>query len=203
MNNVILGQVLGSLFGRAAQARGGLGTGGPIGAPAGGLGGGLGGLGGGLGGAALGSVLAGMAGRRAAAGRRMGGGRGALLAMLLPVALQWVQRNGGLGAVLRRVQDRGYHRQARSWVSTGDNEVIDAQAVREVVGDDELARVSQHLGVPREEVQQGFAEILPEMVNQLTPDGQLRPEADQVLGDSIPLLQQELDHASHGAGQPA
>lgn len=190
MNNMILGQVLGAVFGRAAQRRGGLGMGGPLG--------GLGGLGGGLGGAALGSVLAGAMGRRGLGrglGGGLGGGRGALLAMLLPVALQWVQRSGGIGAVLQRVQNRGYGKQAQSWVSTGDNEVLDAEAVEGVVGREELERVSRELGVSDAEVKQGFAEILPEVVNQLTPDGQLRAEADDVLQDSIPLVEQELEQA--------
>jgi uncharacterized protein YidB (DUF937 family) len=189
MRNLVLGQVLGSVFANAARRRGGLGAG--MGLPAGGALGGMGGLPGGLGGAAIGSVLAGMMGRR----RGLGGGRGALLAMLLPVALQWVQRNGGIGAVLKRVHDRGYGRQASSWVSTSDNEVIDADAVEGVIGRDELDRVSRELGVSEAEVKEGFAEILPEMVDQITPSGRLHPQADDVLQDSIPLMQQELEHA--------
>jgi uncharacterized protein YidB (DUF937 family) len=189
MNNPLLGQVLGGLFAHAAQRRqapGGFGR----------MGGASGGLGGGLGGAALGGILAGMLGGR---GRARAGGlagnRGALIAMLLPFAMQWVQRNGGLGAVLKRVQDRGYSRQANSWVSTGDNQHLEPQAMADIVGDEEISRLSQQLGVPQDEVKQGFAEILPEMVNQLTPEGQVRPEADDVLQESIPLMEQELRQA--------
>ncbi|WP_082521973.1 YidB family protein [Ramlibacter sp. Leaf400] len=177
MKNLILGQVLGSIFNSASRQR------------SGGLGG--------VGAAGLGGVLASMLGR----GRR--GSRGALLALLLPLALQWVQRNGGLGAVLKRMQDKGYGRQAQSWVAVGDNDELDARAVDDVVGQDELSRLSQQLGLPQDEVRQGFAELLPEMVNQLTPDGRVSPDADEVLGNSIPLVEQEIEKARHETGQQA
>lgn len=177
MKNLILGQVLGSIFGSASRRRGG----------------GLGGVGA----AGLGGVLAGMLGR----GR--GGKRGVLLALLLPLAMQWVQRNGGLGAVLKRMQDKGYGRQAKSWVAVGDNDDLDAQAVDDVVGQDELSRLSRQLGLPQDEVRQGFAELLPEMVDQLTPDGRVSPDADEVLGNSLPLVEQEIEKARHETGQQA
>ena len=118
-----------------------------------------------------------------------GGGGGALIGMLLPLAMQWVQRNGGIGAVLDRVRQQGYGKQAASWVSTGPNDAIDPQAIGEVVGTDELSRLAEELHVPQQEVADGFAEILPEMVNQLTPDGQLPPDADQLFDGGLAELQ--------------
>lgn len=137
----------------------------------------MGGMGSPLGGI-LGGVLGGAMGRRGGLG-----GRDAMLMMLLPLAMQWVQRNGGIGQVMQRMGQRGYGRQASSWVGTGDNEPLDLQAVRDVVGRDELSRFSQELGVPDDEVADGFAEILPEMVDKLSPDGQLPDDADRVLGE--------------------
>ncbi|MGE4241031.1 YidB family protein [Ramlibacter sp.] len=120
----------------------------------------------------------------------LAGGRGALIAMLLPYAMQWVQRNGGLGAVLKRFKDKGYGTPTRSWVGTGDNQPVDVEAVDNVVGREELSRLSRQLGVPESEVKQGFAEILPEMVDQLTPEGDLRPDVDRVIEDSLPGLEE-------------
>ena len=67
--------------------------------------------------------------------------------------------------------------------------------IDDVVGADELSRLSQQLGMGREEVAGGFAEILPEMVNQLTPDGSLPPDADDVLNNGTTTLEQYLNHA--------
>ena len=162
MNNAILGQVLGGLFGQAMSRRGMGGMGGGMGGM-GPMGGGMGGLGGGLGGMAMGSVLGGMLGGRRGGlrGGGLGGNRTALMLMLLPLAMRWVQRNGGMGAVLDRFRQRGYTQQAQSWVGTGANQPLDEQAVEQVVGHGELQQMAQRLGVPEQEVAQAFAEIMP------------------------------------------
>jgi uncharacterized protein YidB (DUF937 family) len=183
MANPLLGQILGSVFSNAMRDRSNRG---PFGSA-----GGMGGNPGGLGGAGLGGLLGGLLGGTAA--RRAGmGNRGVLLAMLLPFAMQWVQRNGGIGAVLERFRQKGYEQPADSWVSTGDNQPIEAEAVDNVVGREELSRLSRQLGVPEQEVAHGFAEILPEMVNQLTPEGRVPPEADDALDGGLSEIEKAL-----------
>jgi uncharacterized protein YidB (DUF937 family) len=175
MANPILGQILGSVLGGRGGGMGGMG-----GMASGGLGSVLGSvLGGGAMGAGAGGPLGARRGNVGLGG--MGGGRGALLAMLLPLAMQWVQRQGGVGNVLQRAGQRGYGSQANSWLGTGANEPLPASAVQELVGHEDLARMSSQLGVDQGEVADGFAEILPEMVDHLSPDGQLPADADQRL----------------------
>lgn len=176
MSNDLLGQILGSVLSGARS-----------GGPAGGLGG-------------LGDVLGGMLGggargREDDGGGSPFGGKGALLAMLLPLAMQWVQRNGGIGAVLERFQQKGYSQQAASWMSTGSNQAVGAEAIGEVVGMEELSRLSQQLGVGQDEVAGGLAQILPEVVNQLTPQGDLPGDADHVLDAGLSALEQMLGQA--------
>ncbi|MDP2033353.1 MAG: YidB family protein [Polaromonas sp.] len=124
------------------------------------------------------------------------GGGGALLAVLLPLAMQWVQRNGGLGAVLGKFQRQGYSQQAASWVSTGQNEALPREAIDEVVGLEELSRMSQQLGVPEQQVADGFAQLLPEVVNQLTPQGDVAGDADDVLAEGMAEMQAMLTRLS-------
>jgi uncharacterized protein YidB (DUF937 family) len=195
-NNPLLGQVLGGLFGQVMRQRG----------MRGGMGGGLGGMGGGLGGALggmpIGSVLAGMMRGR---GRPMGipgggrpyGNQTALLVMLLPLAMRWVQRNGGMNAVLDKFRQKGMTREAQSWMSTGENQPIDGQAVEQVVGQDELRQMAQRMGVPEQEVAQAFAEIMPEMVDKMTPEGRLPQEADEVLDESTRTLEKEIEDVQY------
>lgn len=171
MANPILGQILGSVLGGAAGQRGGSAIGGglPTGLP-----GGLGSLGGMPGGGAL------------------GGGRNAMLMLLLPLVMQWVQRSGGLGNVLGRARQHGYGRHADSWVSTGENESIDSRAVGDLMGPDELSRMSRELGVDEQEAADGVAEILPQVVDQLSPQGQVAQDADDRLGGALAQLQSRL-----------
>ena len=193
--NDFLGQILGSVLGNAR-----VGQQSPIG------GGGLGDLLGGLmgGGAGQAGNHPGRPGDRetgrpggmgglSQSGSGLGGKGGALMFMLLPLAMQWVQRNGGIGAVLQRFQNKGYSQQAASWVSTGQNEELPAQAVSDVVGTEELSRLSQQLGVSQEEVSSSMAQILPEMVNQLTPEGGVPDDGDDVLGRGRSMLEQLMN----------
>ena len=202
MANDFLGQILGSVLGN-----GGAGQQNPIGGGLGGLLGGIlggnnrpsaggrddSGLLGGLGG------LGGMAGLGGTArgGSGMGNKGGALLVMLLPLAMQWVQRNGGLGGVLQRFQHKGYSQQAASWVSTGPNEALEPQAVNDVVGTDELSRLSQQLGVSQDEVSSGMAQILPEMVNRLTPQGGVPDDGDETLDRGRSMLEKLMNSGQH------
>jgi uncharacterized protein YidB (DUF937 family) len=66
-----------------------------------------------------------------------------------------------------------------------------------VVGQGELQQMAQRLGVPEHEVAQAFAEIMPEMVDKLTPGGQLPQQADEVLDESRQTLEQEIQDVQH------
>ncbi|MBG9386670.1 YidB family protein [Caenimonas aquaedulcis] len=178
MSSDFLSQILGSVLGRGAGAQG--------------MPGGLGGLGGGGLGGVLGSVLGGGRGQQDDRGIQRGGfgGKGAIIAMLLPLAMQWVQRNGGLGAVLQKFRQKGYSQQASSWVSTGDNEPLDAQAVTDVMGSNELSQLARQLGVSEDEVAGGMAQIMPQVVDHLTPSGEVPQDADDVLGAGLASIDQ-------------
>jgi uncharacterized protein YidB (DUF937 family) len=201
MANDFLGQILGSVLGGGGgganqQSPFGGNSGGGLGDLLGSVmgggssgGGGLGGLGG------LGGILGGLGGRGAQADAGdgtslLGGGKGAALtALLLPLAMQWVQRNGGIGAVLERFQQKGYSQQAASWVSTGENQSLPPEAIGEVIGTDELSRLSQQLGASNEEVAGTMAQILPEVVNHMTPQGNVPNDSDDVLSRGISALE--------------
>ncbi|MDP3759522.1 MAG: YidB family protein [Ramlibacter sp.] len=188
MANPLLGQVLGSVFANAMRGRARTG---PFGAGAASTGG-----------AALDGMLGGMLGRGAGAagGRRgLGGNHTLLLAMLLPYAMKWVQRNGGVGGVLERFRQKGLAQQADSWVSTGSNQALRAEEADEVVGGEELSRLAQQLGVPEREVALGFAEIVPELVDQLSPAGEVPPEADDALDAGRAEIEKELSALTQGA----
>jgi uncharacterized protein YidB (DUF937 family) len=120
------------------------------------------------------------------------GGRNAMLALMLPLVLQWVQRNGGIGGVLQRVNQQGYGGHAQSWVGTGANDPLPPQAAHQLLGQDELANLSSQLGVGEDQVAEGFSEILPEVVDQLSPQGQVHQDADRTLEAGQSALQRML-----------
>ena len=130
-----------------------------------------------------------------------GGGMGRILMSLLPVVLGMLANRasgagrtgapgGGLGGLLEQLTQGGYGRQAQSWVSTGQNEAIDPDALAQVFGNDRIAQIAAQAGVSEEEARGGLAELLPDVVDHFTPDGKL-PPMDQLLA-SIDDYQQRL-----------
>ena len=117
------------------------------------------------------------------------GGKGMLIAALMPMVLSWVQRNGGLSGALSKITGMGFENQARSWMSNSEqNDNLDPNEVSRLFDDSEIQQVAAHTGANDSEVRQGLAELLPEVMNQLTPNGNLDNEAeanqeiDQIMG---------------------
>ncbi|HCH27226.1 MULTISPECIES: YidB family protein [Psychrobacter] len=144
-------------------------------------------IGGLTGGAQRGSVSAGAGGLGDILGSVLGGqrsqsgfgGKGMLIAVLMPMVLSWIKRNGGLSGALSKITGMGYENQARSWMSNQqDNENLDPNDVNRLFDESEIQQVAAHTGANEAEVRQGIAELLPEVVNQLTPKGNLDTEAE-------------------------
>ncbi len=135
----------------------------------GGLGDLLGGLGGGGG---LGGVLGGILG-----GSRGGGGAlgNPMLRMLLPMVASMLA-SGGLRKVLSGLQSKGKAAEADSWVAKGENRPVEGSDIREAVGDDEIASIAEKLGVSKDEAADAVAQVLPDVVDQVTPNGELPPD---------------------------
>ncbi|WP_435979082.1 YidB family protein [Psychrobacter sp. DM4] len=131
----------------------------------------------------LGSVLGGQRSRGSF------GGKGMLVAALMPMVLSWIQRNGGLSGALSKITGMGHEAQARSWMSNSEpNDNLDPSEVNQLFDENEIQQVAASTGANDTEVRQGLAELLPEVMNQLTPHGNLEDETeanqeiDQIIG---------------------
>lgn len=133
----------------------------------------------------LGSVLGSVLGSQKQAG---GLNKSALLLALLPIVLGYIQKNGGLSATIAKItgSDVGLSNKAQSWISSidQDNDGIDADDVMRMFGQDEIDRACQQTGASQDDVCQGIAELLPKVVNDLTPHGDVQAD-EQVANDEI------------------
>jgi uncharacterized protein YidB (DUF937 family) len=134
-----------------------------------------GGSGGGGGGDLVGSILGQLTGARSTSPSGGGGLNPALLMTLLPIVLKLLQ-GGGLQKILGGMRAQGLTSQADSWVGTGENQPVTGAQVRQAVGTDEVARVAQEAGVSEDEAADGIAQLLPQLVDGASPDGQLEPQ---------------------------
>jgi uncharacterized protein YidB (DUF937 family) len=101
-----------------------------------------------------------------------GGGLGDILSQVLGGS---GSSSGGLGALLERFQAAGYGQQARSWVSTGQNQSLPSGALEQVFGRDALAEIARRAGLSERETSQGLSQLMPEVIDRVTPGGEVPP----------------------------
>ena len=80
---------------------------------------------------------------------------------------------GGLGALLQQLQQGGLGDAAQSWVSTGPNLPVSADQLQSALGADRIDALAQQVGLPAGDLSSQLAQFLPQVVDQLTPGGQL------------------------------
>ena len=154
--------------------------------------------GGGLGN--LGSVLGGMLGgqqQQQPQQGQMGGINMGLVAALAPILMSMLANNssqGGLGGLLDKFKQAGAGDAANSWVGTGANQSIDPSQVTEALGPNVIGDIASRLGVGHGDAAGGIAQILPELIDKLTPQGQAPQaglgSADDIVGMLGRMLQQ-------------
>ena len=161
----LIGSVISSVVGGAL---GGAGQGG----------GGQGGTqGGAAGGGALGSILAQLAGGNQVQGTNM---LGAVLSM--------VQQHGGLDGVLGQLRQAGLGAHADSWVGTGANQAPDANQMASALAPG-VGHIAEQLGVSRGQASDILAKLLPEVINQFTPQGGVPSNGGGLLAQAMAALQ--------------
>ena len=127
-------------------------------------GGGAGGGGGGGLGGMLGSALGGAQG---GAGAQGGGGL------------------GGLGGLVEQFARHGMGDVARSWVGTGQNLPVSPDQLSKVLGADTLSNMASKLGMNQGDLLGQLSQMLPQVVDKLTPQGQV-PQGDiHGMGDQL------------------
>jgi uncharacterized protein YidB (DUF937 family) len=133
----------------------------------------------------LGDILGGLLGRRAAGapgGVTPGGSledmlRGGLGGLLGGAAAGSVV-SGGLGNLVKELQERGYGDVAKSWVGPGQNQDIAPHDLEHALGSDTIDALTRQTGISRDELLSGLSDHLPDLIDQLTPNGRLPTEQE-------------------------
>ncbi|SMC26529.1 Uncharacterized conserved protein YidB, DUF937 family [Andreprevotia lacus DSM 23236] len=99
---------------------------------------------------------------------------------MLGAVSQLVEQHGGLGGLVNAFQQGGLGELVQSWVSTGQNLPVSADQLQGVLGSDALAGIAQKLGVDPQQAASQLSGVLPQLVDQLTPNGTLPTEGGDV-----------------------
>jgi len=86
---------------------------------------------------------------------------------------------GGLGGLLDQFTRSGHGDKFHSWVSPGENHNIAPNELEEALGPDTVEQLSTQTGLPRGDMLNELSHVLPNVVDQLTPQGRL-PNDDEM-----------------------
>jgi uncharacterized protein YidB (DUF937 family) len=122
----------------------------------------------------------------AAGGLLQGGGAQSPLARSL---LDLLGQGGGLNGLVQAFQQKGLGDIVGSWIGTGGNLPVSPAQIQDAIGPHVQQLAAQH-GLPADSISQMLSQILPGMVDHLTPNGQL--PAAGVLEQGLSALRSKL-----------
>ena len=79
----------------------------------------------------------------------------------------------GLGGLLSKLQQGGYGNIANSWVGPGQNQSITPSQLGTALGPDIISTLAQKTGMSEQELTSQLSQLLPGVVDKLTPNGRL------------------------------
>ncbi len=118
----------------------------------------------------LGSVL----------GKVMGGGQQGNALMDMAMGLLNNPQSGGLSGLLEKFKASGLGDQAASWVGTGENAPVSGDQIHNALGGDFINQIASKLGVDASQASGGLAQLLPTLIDKLTPNGAVPADGDQL-----------------------
>ena len=86
--------------------------------------------------------------------------------------------SGGLNDLLKQFQQSGQGEVAKSWIGSGPNKAISPSDLASALGADRINTLMAQSGMSRDDLLNGLSQQLPEVIDQLTPDGRLPTEQE-------------------------
>jgi uncharacterized protein YidB (DUF937 family) len=93
--------------------------------------------------------------------------------MLITVLGSLLASAGGLQGLLARLQSGGLGEAVQSWIGTGTNQPVSGEQLGSALGPDLLGMIASQFGGSREQASGTLADLLPGLIDQLSPRGQL------------------------------
>lgn len=115
---------------------------------------------------------------------KLGGDKGTMV----QVAMDLFNQNGGLAGVLEKFKTGGFAEQADSWVSKGENLSISAEQITQVLGSSTISNIADKLGMDPDEISTKIAEYLPQVIDKMTPDGEVNAGSGNLLTAVLGML---------------
>jgi uncharacterized protein YidB (DUF937 family) len=115
---------------------------------------------------------------------KLGGEKGAIA----QVAVDLFNQNGGLPGVLEKFKAAGFSDEVASWVGKGANLPISAEQITQVLGSSTIQTAANKLGINADEISTKIAEYLPQVVDRMTPNGEVGKDSGNLLATLLGML---------------
>lgn len=95
---------------------------------------------------------------------------------ILQLVMQLIRNHpGGLQGLVQQFTQAGLGPQVQSWVGTGENQPVSAEDLMRALGGQggSLGQMLSQFGLDPQQAAGGLAQTLPDVVNQLTPNGRV------------------------------
>ena len=93
---------------------------------------------------------------------------GVIGAEALSLIKQYVEKEGGLNAVVKNFQNGGFKRQVNCWISTGKNQAISGIEVGQAIGIEKIKKLAESAGIDTNKARDLLAEYLPIAIDKAT-----------------------------------
>jgi uncharacterized protein YidB (DUF937 family) len=97
-------------------------------------------------------------------------------------------QQGGISGLVEKFQQNGLGNIVSSWIGTGANLPVSADQLQQVLGKEQIQAFAQKAGIVPETASSQLAEVLPDIVDKLTPNGEV-PQGGDLISTGTKLLQ--------------
>lgn len=97
---------------------------------------------------------------------------------------------GGVSGLIEAFEKQGLGGVIASWVGSGQNLQISPEQIQAVLGDEHIQGIAQKLGLSTQDVASHLSQLLPSIIDKMTPNGQV--PAQQDVGGLMGLLKGAL-----------
>lgn len=112
-------------------------------------------------------------------------------APMAKLAMELFQQYGGLPGILQTLKNGGLSEQVDSWIGKGPNSDVSSQQIGAALGTSVLTSIATKLEISKEELTSKIAEYIPNVVDQLTPNGVVENNPALIMSRLMGMLKQK------------
>ncbi|MBT0727874.1 YidB family protein [Rosenbergiella australiborealis] len=95
----------------------------------------------------------------------------------LQTVWSWVQEQGGIEVLIQKFQQGGLGEILSSWLSNGTNQSVSHSDIQSAFSQQDLQSLADKLGTDVQGASSTLSQILPQLVDKISPQGEVHAEA--------------------------